>query len=158
MSDVMGVDAWEYGGARSLVILHERELRRFIEAWKVAKARAVPVTGIKYKPGTTLEDILVHVLHWARDYLVWSCENLRLPDPACAPVPAVRDVARELDTYSDHLLARWREPFREVPQDALCEVQYRTRWGKDYTVEALLEHAVVHPMRHGLQLEELTQA
>jgi uncharacterized damage-inducible protein DinB len=155
MDNAMRIEAWQYRGVRALVTLHERELSRFTDTWKTAKARDVALPGTKHTPETTLEDVLVHVLHWARDYLVWSCEKLQLPDPGCAPIPEVSVVARKVDAYVEHLLARWKEPFRELPEDAFCEPVYRTRWGSHYPVEALLEHAVVHPMRHRLQLEEL---
>ena len=155
MDDSPTIAAWEYRGARALVILHERELRRCVETWKVAKARGLALTGTRDEPNPSLDDFLVHVLHWARDYLVWSCENLKLPDPGCAPIPHVGDVAREVDGYVEHLLACWREPLRALPEKAFCATQHRTRWDLLYPVEALLEHAVVHPMRHRLQLEEL---
>jgi uncharacterized damage-inducible protein DinB len=32
---------------------------------------------------------------------------------------------------------------------------HTSRWGAPMTVEAMLEHAVAHPMRHHFQLEEL---
>jgi len=32
------------------------------------------------------------------------------------------------------------------------------RWGEDYNIEQMLEHAVVHPMRHRIQLERLMSA
>jgi hypothetical protein len=155
MDEAMRIEAWQYRGARALVTLHERELRRFTDTWKEAISRDVALSGTKYDRETTLADVLVHVLHWARDYLVWSCEKLKLPDPGCAPIPEASAVAREVDAYVEHLLACWREPFRAVPEDAFYEPEYRTRWGSHYKVEALLEHAVVHPMRHRLQLEEL---
>jgi hypothetical protein len=30
-----------------------------------------------------------------------------------------------------------------------------SRWGEPYTVEQMLEHAVVHPMRHRFQLQRI---
>lgn len=104
MNEAMGIDRWQYRGARAIVILHERELRHFLDTWKAAKARDLALSETKYKPEMTLENILVHVLHWARDYVVWSCEKLQLPDPGIAPIPAVGDVASEVDSYVDHLL------------------------------------------------------
>ena len=35
------------------------------------------------------------------------------------------------------------------------EPVYTSRWGQGYTIEQMLEHAVVHPMRHRVQLERL---
>jgi hypothetical protein len=63
MNDAMDSDAWTCRGARALVILHERELHRFVETWKAARARGVSVAGMRYASGTTLEDVLVHVPH-----------------------------------------------------------------------------------------------
>ncbi len=34
----------------------------------------------------------------------------------------------------------------------------QARWGDDMTCESMLEHAVVHPLRHSFQIEELMQA
>jgi len=44
-----------------------------------------------------------------------------------------------------------------VPEARFAEV-HRSNWGEDFTLESMLEHAVVHPMRHALQLEELMGA
>ncbi|HYN04726.1 MAG TPA: hypothetical protein VE359_19910 [Vicinamibacteria bacterium] len=34
----------------------------------------------------------------------------------------------------------------------------KSRWGEDYHIEQMLEHAVVHPMRRRIQLERLMSA
>jgi hypothetical protein len=155
MKDETSVDAWTYRGVRALVILHDRELRRFLDTWRIAKAKNVSLAGTLYPADTSLEDILVHVLHWARDYVIWCCEKLELPDPGCDPVPTAGAASEKADAYASHLLTRWQKPFRALPDEVFYEPQYRTRWGSTLPVEALLEHAVVHPMRHRLQLEEL---
>ena len=58
-------------------------------------------------------------------------------------------------------IGRWhRTPyvlFRNTslgPRDLSTDI-YTSRWGEPYTVEQMLEHAVVHPMRHRIQLERL---
>jgi hypothetical protein len=58
------------------------------------------------------------------------------------------------DDYLEHVLERWREPLRDVPAERFVETHV-SNWGEDFTLESMLEHAVVHPMRHALQLEEL---
>jgi hypothetical protein len=35
---------------------------------------------------------------------------------------------------------------------------FKTRWGEDMSCEGMLEHAVMHPLRHRFQLEELMEA
>ena len=37
----------------------------------------------------------------------------------------------------------------------LAPATYKSRWGEDYNIEQMLEHAIVHPMRHRIQLERL---
>jgi hypothetical protein len=34
---------------------------------------------------------------------------------------------------------------------------YTSRWGQEYTIGAMLEHAVMHPMRHAFHLDELME-
>ena len=58
-------------------------------------------------------------------------------------------------------VGRWRRApyvlFRDTslgPRELSPDI-YTSRWGEPYTVEQMLEHAVVHPMRHRIQLERL---
>ena len=47
--------------------------------------------------------------------------------------------------------------FEDYPNLELCENDYTkkilVRWGQTYDVEQLLEHAIVHILRHRLQIE-----
>jgi hypothetical protein len=42
-----------------------------------------------------------------------------------------------------------------VRDDQLETPEYRSRWQTLYSIDAMLEHAVMHPIRHAFQLEEL---
>jgi hypothetical protein len=39
--------------------------------------------------------------------------------------------------------------------DRLETPEYPSRWQTRYCIDAMLEHAVMHPIRHAFQLEEL---
>ena len=54
-----------------------------------------------------------------------------------------------LAAYRRHLAAVTTEEFE--PQ------LHKTRWGHIMSVENLLEHAVVHPMRHRIQIERILE-
>ena len=140
-------------GVRALVLLHERELRSCLATWRraVAWGVALPVGSGHYESPHTL---LRHVLAAAAGYLRWVAEKLELGDPAVDAVPESDAIEEQSDAYLEHVLERWREVLREVPGERLGET-HRSNWGEDFTIESLLEHAVVHPMRHALQLEEL---
>ena len=55
----------------------------------------------------------------------------------------------------EHVLERWRAPLREVPKERLETPEYASRWQTHYCIDSMLEHAVMHPIRHAFQLDEL---
>ena len=62
-----------------------------------------------------------------------------------------------LTGYLSHLLARWRTPLRGRSAGSVSQAggpQALTAT----TVEAMLEHAVMHPIRHSFQLRNLLAA
>ena len=99
-----------------------------------------------------------HVLSAAGGYMIWTCEMLALPDPGIRPVPDAAVIARDADDYMEHVLERWRDPLREVPDERLETPEYPSRWQTRYSIDSMLEHAVMHPIRHAFQLEELLTA
>ena len=92
----------------------------------------------------------------AGGYLVWICEVLQLPDPGIRPAPDEAAILREADNYLEHVLERWRAgPLREVADEQLETPEYPSRWKTRYSIDSMLEHAVMHPIRHAFQLDEL---
>jgi hypothetical protein len=85
------------------------------------------------------------------------CEKLGLPDPGVDPAPPPERAEEEAERYLEHLLVRWRTPLQDV-EPKRFEEQYTTRWGDTLSIDAMLEHAVMHPVRHRFQLEELLEA
>lgn len=150
-----GPDDFAYRGARALVALHERELRAFVPVWRrfVAAGLALPQTDdTDY---LSAEHLLLHVLRAAGRYLTWTCRQLGLPDPAVPDAPDVSEIAARADEFMEAVLARWREALREAPPTRMEDQAHTSNWGAPMTIESMLEHAVVHPMRHTFQLEEL---
>lgn len=144
-----------YRGARACTILHEDAMHRFVETWKKAKAAGVALPETKDLNYASFETLLVHVLFQAGDYMVWICEKLELPDPEIKPVPGPESVETEVDDYLEHLLEQWSKPLREVRGRRFYSTAFTARWNVDYCIDAMLEHAVMHPIRHRFQLEEL---
>jgi hypothetical protein len=119
-------------GARALVLLHEQHLRQCLEVWKQAKAAnlSLPVTDEeKYQ---SLENLLSHSLSSARKYMIRMCN------------------------YLEHLLERWRLPLADVPDEKL-EPEVYIPGKTPYWIDVMLEHAVMHPIRHEFRLKELMQ-
>lgn len=146
-------DAFRDRGVRALVLLHERELRTCLATWRRAVAWGVVLPGTSERDASP-QAVFRHVLSASGGYLRWLAEHLELGDPGLEAPPDIADVEARADGHVEHLVKRWRSVLRDVPRERLRE-SHPTRWGVDLVVEAMLEHAIVHPMRHALQLEEL---
>jgi uncharacterized damage-inducible protein DinB len=140
---------------RALVLLHEEQLRRFLVVWNQARAASVALPRSDDPAYASLETLLRHVLGAARGYMTWMCEVLELPDPEIRTPPDPPALVSEADSYMEHVLERWRAPLRDVGDDRLETPEYPSRWKTLYSIDAMLEHAVIHPIRHAFQLEEL---
>jgi len=148
---------YRYRGARALVLLHEQALRGLLPVWRSAKAAKVQLPSTKDPSYASLESLLHHALRSAGGYMTWLCEKLGLPDPGIAPAPEASRVEQEAEPSIEHLLERWCLPLADV-EEARFETIHKSRWGEDMSLEGMLEHAVMHPLRHRFQLEELLEA
>ena len=148
---------YRYRGARALVLLHETALRDLLPVWRGAKAAEVRLPSTKDPDYSSLETLLHHALRAARGYMTWLCEKLGLPDPGIEAAPEPSRVDQEAERFIEHLLERWRLPLADV-EETRFGATHKTRWGEDMSLEGMLEHAVMHPIRHRFQLEELVEA
>ncbi|MBU1700119.1 MAG: hypothetical protein KJ970_07830 [Candidatus Eisenbacteria bacterium] len=150
-----GLPDYLYAGARAMVILHDHHLRSCFEMWKRAKRAGLALPATADPDYASLETLLLHICACARGYMVWMCDVLQLPDPGIEPAPGKDTMAAEANDYIDHLAMRWQSPLAGVPEDKFGRPEYESRWKVKYCVDAMLEHAVMHPIRHEFQLEEL---
>ena len=144
-------------GARALVLLHEKHLRQCLEVWKQAKAASVKLPETDDENYRSLETLLRHILDAAGDYMVGICRDLELPDPEIKPAPSVGVIKTEAESYLEHVLERWRLPPTEVVDERLEPPPELYTPGMPYWIDAMLEQAVMHPIRHEFQLRELMQ-
>jgi len=140
---------------RAMVLLHEEHLRRFVHVWKQALASSVSLPPTEDPAYASLEAMGRHVLSAAGGYMIWMCEVLTLPNPEIRAAPPVSAIVADADAYMEHVLKRWRDPLTEVPNEKLETPEYPSQWQTRYCIDSMLEHAVMHPIRHTFQLEEL---
>lgn len=144
---------YKYKGAEALVNLHDREMRLFLKAWAEARKAGLPVPKCEDPDYRSLEHLLCHVLRASRGYLTWICECLRVPAPPVEPAPEPEAVAACAETYLEHLLAAWATPLTGMTEEQAYTPDHTSRWKVKYCLDAMLEHAVMHPVRHRYQLE-----
>jgi hypothetical protein len=140
-----------------MTLLHEEHLRRFLDTWDEARSKGVILPSTADPSYKSLDTLGHHVLRAARGYVVWVCEMLHMPDPGIRPAPDPSEVVTQARSYVEHLLERWPAALREVGDDQLRAPEYKSRWGMLYSIESMLEHAVMHPIRHAFQLQELIE-
>ena len=143
-------------GVRSLVELHHQELQDFVATWRrfVASGELMPEAhgDAAYE---SPEKLVAHVQGAARSYLLWIWEVLERPIEG---LPLIRDagvIVPRLDAFMAETLDGWSRHLAPLEDDQLSPKQYLSRWGELHTIEQMLEHAVVHPMRHRIQLERI---
>jgi len=149
------ISKYSYNGARAMVSLQEQHLKSFLEIWRKAKEKNIRLPETDDEDYESLETLLVHVLRASRGYMTWMCEKLNLPDPKIDPIPDNKKVEQNADRYLEHLIERWRVPLADIPEELFFGKAYKSRWGADYCIDAMLEHAVMHPIRHEYQLYNL---
>jgi uncharacterized damage-inducible protein DinB len=143
---------------RSLVELHEREIRSFLEVWVRFQAADLPMPEAHgdecYRDANRLGG---HVLSSARGYLTRIGEWVGRPVNDVDDTQDPCDIAARSSSFAEDVFAAYRRHLAEITDQELEQQIHRTRWGELMSVENLLEHAVVHPMRHRIQLERILE-
>jgi len=148
---------YKYYGARSLVVLHEKYLVSFLETWKEAKKFNIPLPKTDDKDYESLETLLQHVLGASGRYIKWICEKLELPNPNIKEVPKLENIESEVQEYVNYLVNSWRTPLKDVEEKKFHNPSFKSYWGSEFCIDAMLEHAVMHPIRHLFQLQNLIE-
>lgn len=146
---------FKYNGARTLIILHEKNIHSFFSTWIKAKKLNITLPITDDKDYESLETLLRHVLRSSGGYITWICDKLNLPDPLITKPPALNFIESAGSEYINYLLDKWRTPLTKIEEEDFHSPSYRSNWGADYCIEGMLEHAVMHPLRHEFQLEQL---
>ncbi len=138
-----------------------------LEEWDRARLEIVAllprIPAAEFSGGDPLDEqhtrgILVHVLRAGYGYAAWVCDALRFPPPERRMDPKALDGRdaftagfADLQRFFFAALGPLQDTHLEPPQGQLAP-QFRSRWGENFTVEQMLEHAVCHNLRHRRQL------
>jgi len=101
----------------------------------------------------TIQSVVKHVvqagyayIHYLRKALGMSFEK---PDYQVeTPLEAVRELENLASRTADTFDGKWLMSFEDM-----AALQFQVRWGPIYNLEQLLEHAIVHVLRHRRQVE-----
>ena len=155
MINIQKFHSYKYNGARVMVILHEEHLRSCVDTWRKAKEFNIKLPQTDDEDYQSLETLLKHIFRAARGYIMWICGKLNLPDPEIEPAPEPGLIESKIDDYLDHLSEKWKHPLTEIPEEKFHAPTFTSNWGVEYCIDAMLEHAIMHPIRHEFQLKNL---
>lgn len=153
----MAVEKYQYTGAKVLIQLHKKHLKLFYKTWLIAKSKSITLPKTSDPEYKSLDRLLFHVLRSAGRYMIWICAKLELPDPGITAPPPVNKIEKEAEKYMNHVLAKWENQLADVKEELFNELTYLSNWGVHYCIDAMLEHAVMHPIRHQHQLAKLNK-
>ena len=105
----------------------------------------------------SMQTIVTHVVRAGYGYAnyirsVFSISSASPPDALFSRDEAVARIESMLVYTAETLSGRW-----EMSDQEMDEIKIDTKWGMTYNLEQLLEHAIVHILRHRRQIERLKQ-
>ena len=104
----------------------------------------------------SIQTVLAHVVHSGYGYAVYIRKHKVLGGER--PEKALRQQASEYITDLDYVLQFTNDTFKEIYDDELEEMgnakKFITGWGQRYDIEQMMEHAIVHILRHRRQIEK----
>ena len=104
----------------------------------------------------SIQTIVSHVVSSGYSYCVYI-QNLKNRN-SIRPEKVYRDSIADYINDLNNVLKFTQETFATIEDDALEEFEaskkIRTSWGQLYDIEQLMEHAIVHILRHRRQIEK----
>ncbi len=147
-------DYRDNGATGALLDEYERALTELVQL--LPKIGEEQLTATVADPDfPTIQSILVHVVRAGYNYAIairnHQGEQIPLSEPIVLhDLPAVRVALQEMFCYTEQLFA----DYPELPlEEKSAADKIVTSWGQRYDVEQLLEHAIVHILRHRRQIE-----
>ena len=150
------------GSLRAVLDEYSRAIRDFESVLLALPAdRYAAKTTLTDQNFTNVQDIARHVVGAAHSY---ADHINRALDKLDGPIPK-REFA--VDTPDVAIASLW-EAFshmvdvlgriKDWPDEQQAEVRFVSRWKQPYDIEQMLEHAIVHILRHRRQLERWRDA
>jgi hypothetical protein len=104
----------------------------------------------------SIQTILTHVVSSGYSYAGYIRKLKKIPDNR--PGKVLKMSAIEYHNDLDDLISYTSETFAAIKDDELEEFdekrKIKTSWGQVYDIEQMMEHAVVHVLRHRRQIEK----
>jgi uncharacterized damage-inducible protein DinB len=144
------------GAAGALMDEYERAVGEFSELIGTvsdAEFEAIRDRQTQDEDCRSIQTIVNHVVRAGYGYADYiraalSIHSNRTEVALTSPADSVKQLALMIDYTVATLEGRW-----QMPEDQMSAVAIESRWGTRYDLEQMLEHAIVHVLRHRRQIE-----
>lgn len=153
--------SYRKGAVGALMDEYERageELARLILRLSDAEFEAVWDLQTKDEDCRSIQTVMHHVVTSGYSYALYLREALS--EPGTRPqiqfgkrTESVEQLEAMLAYTAATLEGRW-----EMPNEQTTAARIQSRWGQAYNLEQMLEHAIVHILRHRRQIERFLRA
>ena len=102
----------------------------------------------------SIQIIMNHVVRAGYGYSKYIRDALSMD---CQPIEDKQIPQTEIGAEIDKMFAYTAAIFegkREITDEEMEEIFFKTRWGVNYNIDQLLEHAIVHVLRHRRQIQK----
>lgn len=145
------------GAVGALMDEYERaaaEFRRVIESLTDEQYTRVVDAETTDENCRSVQTIMSHVVAAGYGYANYIRDVFLLEKPSPLKRPfSHRESLKEFDLMLEYTVAtldgKW-----ELPEEEIVAVSMKVHWGPTYDLEQLLEHAIVHILRHRRQIEK----
>ena len=145
------------GALGALMEEYERaasELQRVLE--EISEAEFVRIVDEQTRDENcrSVQTIMAHVVSAGYGYAAYMRSAFAMnPERPAKRLLALRESREELQAMLDYTIAtlegRW-----EMTNEGIRSAVMHTNWGVTYDLEQMLSHAIVHVLRHRLQIEK----
>jgi uncharacterized damage-inducible protein DinB len=106
----------------------------------------------------SIQTICRHVIRSGYGYANYILTALNIPTDSPSvnemKIEIPNDTVAELRRMIDYNLKQLYEMNRESIEEKMFSVKFFTRWGEEFNFEQILEHAIIHILRHRRQIEK----
>lgn len=152
--------SYRKGAIGALMDEYERaalELKRLVEEIPPADFVRIIDKETGDEDCRSVQTIISHVVragYGYADYIrhLFSISSARPANQVLRQSESLKELESMIEYTIETLDGKW-----EIPDDVIVRTTIHSLWGVTYDLEQLLEHAIVHILRHRRQIEKLLQ-
>ncbi len=160
----MKTPEYRIGGLGAIMDEYQRAVDEFIGILrKVSTNEFIEIVDAKTddEDCRSIQTVSRHVIRSGYRYAAYVLEALKIPfdipDADKMVIENAEQAIAETSNMFNFTSTCLYDANRELVDSSLGTIRFMARWGGEYSVEQMLEHAIVHVLRHRRQISRFIQ-